>query len=98
MKNTEKISPSEKIIEKLKEEKILEKIDYSDFVKICLEFVEYFIFPFSNRELSSYVSYSRDFLRGKIDENKIYKYQNEAFKDYLNLSEQLEKSIQDNTK
>ena len=35
MKNTEKISPSEKIIEKLKEEKILEKIDYSDFVKIC---------------------------------------------------------------
>ena len=57
MKNTEKISPSEKIIEKLKEEKILEKIDYSDFVKICLEFVEYFIFPFSNRELSSYVSY-----------------------------------------
>lgn len=95
MKNTEKISPSEKIIEKLKEEKILEKIDYSDFVKICLEFVEYFIFPFSNRELSSYVSYSRDFLRGKIDKNKIYKYQNEAFKDYLNLSEQLEKSIQD---
>ena len=35
------------------------------------------------------------FLRGKIDENKIYQYQNEAFKDYLNLSEQLEKSIQD---
>ena len=70
MKNTEKISPSEKIIEKLKEEKILEKIVYSDFVEICLEFVEYFIFPLSDRDLSSYVSYSRDFLRGKIDENK----------------------------
>ena len=79
MKNTEKISPSEKIIEKLKEEKILEKLKeekilekivYSDFVEICLEFVEYFIFPLSDRDLSSYVSYSRGFLRGKIDENK----------------------------
>jgi hypothetical protein len=30
-------------------------------------------------------------LRGKIDENKIYKYQNEALKDSLNLSEALEK-------
>lgn len=95
MRKTEKISPSELIYQKLSEEKILEKIDYSDFVKICLEFVEYFIFPFSNRELSSYVSYSRDFLRGKIDENKIYQYQNEAFNEFLELFDQQEKDIQD---
>ena len=45
MRKTEKISPSELIYQKLSEEKILEKIVYSDFVEICLEFVEYFIFP-----------------------------------------------------
>ena len=71
MRKTEKISPSELIYQKLSEEKILEKIDYSDFVKICLEFVEYFIFPLSNRDLSSYITYSRDFLRGKIDEKNL---------------------------
>lgn len=73
----------------------MEKVLYSDFVELCLDFVEYFIFPLSNRDLSSYITYSRDFLRGKIDEKKIYKNQNEALKDSLNLSEALEKSNQD---
>ena len=35
MKNIEKISPSDKIIEKLKEKKILKKVLYSDFVERC---------------------------------------------------------------
>jgi len=95
MRKTEKISPSELIYQKLSEEKILEKIDYSDFVKICLEFVEYFVFPLSNRELSSYISYSKNFLWGKINESQIFHFQKEAFKEFLELSDQQEKDIQD---
>lgn len=94
MRKTEKISPSELIYQKLSEEKILEKIDYSDFVKICLEFVEYFIFPFSDRELDSYIDYSKDFLWGRIDEKQILRYQKEAFDDFGNITDEHEKAIQ----
>lgn len=95
MKKTEKIFPSEKIRQKLQEEKILEKISYLDFVKICLEFVEYFIFPLSNRELGSYIDYSKDFLWEKIDEKQILRYQKEAFDDFGNIADEHEKAIQD---
>ena len=78
-------------MEKLKEKKFWKKF----FILISWKYVQILqnilFFLYQIDDLSSYITYSRDFLRGKIDENKIYKYQNEALKDSLNLSEALEK-------